>query len=111
MDRTVRGGVFLSKVHVQLGATKVIELCHTALYLCSPSNKIVPGVACVYVTDLDFSRLIWSLRPEATTVMIEFDGSLTGVGVIWYRIIEVREVPVGGCAVDLRGLRFGTDTS
>jgi len=59
---------------------------------------------------LGFGRMPWQ-------ILLEFDGSLSGAGVIWYRLDQftingqqqTREVPLGGYAVDLRTLGFGSD--
>lgn len=59
-----------------------------------------------------FARPLKSFEKSEPHFVIEFDASLTGVGVIWYQINQHGvEVPVGGSAVDLLPLAFGTDAS
>ena len=82
MDGTVRGGVYLceafAEIPVLVGATKVIELRDTSVYLCSPSDQIVPGIVCVNVTArselLSFNL---SFGAEVPTMVIKVDGSFT----------------------------------
>jgi hypothetical protein len=59
-----------------------------------------------------FARRLSSFEPSKPKFVIEFDASLSGVGLIWYSITDAGvEVPVGGAAVDLLPLAFGTDAS
>lgn len=43
--------------------------------------------------------------------VVEFDASLSGVGILLYERIAGAEVCLGGGAIDLRGLQFGGDSS
>ena len=43
--------------------------------------------------------------------IIEFDASLTGVGILWFHRMENAEVCLGGDAVDLSRLHFNSDSS
>ena len=53
-----------------------------------------------------------SFRAEKLPVIIDFDASLSGAGILWYeRQQDEDEISLGGAAVDLRLLRFGTDSS
>jgi hypothetical protein len=59
-----------------------------------------------------FARKLVSFEPSVPQFVIEFDASLTGIGIIWYEINALGvEVPVGGAAVDLLPLAFGSDAS
>jgi hypothetical protein len=59
-----------------------------------------------------FARPLSSFEPATHQYVIEFDASLGGVGLIWYRVDgEGNEVPVGGSAVDLLPLAFGSSAS
>jgi hypothetical protein len=59
-----------------------------------------------------FTRRLSSFEFSIPRLVIEFDASLNGVGLIWYRISDASiEVPVGGAAVDLLPLAFGTNAS
>ena len=62
--------------------------------------------------ELQYTRRMGSFQPEQLQYVIEFDASLTGAGILWYeRAANGTEVAMGGSAVDLRGLGFGTDSS
>ena len=53
-----------------------------------------------------------SFWPEEADYVIEFDGSLTGAGILWYaRNGDGVEVLLGGAAVDLSPLGFGDDST
>jgi hypothetical protein len=56
---------------------------------------------------LKFSRPMRSFRLRRVTVIIEFDASLSGIGIIWY---VGNERPVGAVAVDISLLGFGEDS-
>ena len=43
--------------------------------------------------------------------IVEFDTSLSGVGILWYKREHNREVGLGGDAVDLPCLSFHSDSS
>jgi hypothetical protein len=59
-----------------------------------------------------FARQLSSFEPSRPEFIVEFDASLSGVGIIWYRLSDTGvEVPVGGAAVDLLPLSFGADAS
>jgi hypothetical protein len=46
------------------------------------------------------------------SIVVEFDASLSGAGLLWYqRQRDDSELSIGGGAVDLRGLGFGSDAS
>lgn len=75
-------------------------------------------VALILLREQEFSRPMVGFGRMPWRVLLEFDGSLSGSGVIWYRMeqhtvngqLQTHEVPLGGCAVDLRALGFGSDT-
>ena len=59
-----------------------------------------------------FARCIYTFSQQHARWLIEFDASLSGIGlIISYIDDEGAEVPVGGCAVDISRLGFGTDSS
>jgi hypothetical protein len=59
------------------------------------------------------SSSLWSsFQTSVPEIVVVFDASLTGIGLLWYRIASSGdEVLVGGSAVDLSSLGFGTDAS
>lgn len=59
----------------------------------------------------DFTRTLESFAPTASSVVAEFDASLTGAGVVWYSTLNGAEVAGGVAAVDLSFLNFGVDSS
>ena len=58
-----------------------------------------------------FTRSIHSFNDEHPTYIVEFDASLKGAGILWFRRAGGTEVCMGGSAVDLRSLEFGDDSS
>ena len=58
-----------------------------------------------------FTRSIESFAPETPTVVVEFDSSLSGAGLIWYSRQGGAEVALGVGAADLLFLGFGEDSS
>ena len=61
--------------------------------------------------EIEFTRTIASFTPETPTIVAEFDSSLSGAGLIWYRRDSGAEVAVGVGAADLLFLGFGEDSS
>lgn len=70
--------------------------------------------AMLYLVEYDEARFT---RPLATfddtppSHVVEFDASLTGVGILLYERVAGTEVCLGGGAIDIRGLQFGEDSS
>jgi hypothetical protein len=69
----------------------------------------------LYLVSFDeqkYTRRMASFLPEQLRYVVEFDASLSGAGILWFeRLPNGTEVVMGGSAVDLRGLHFGTDSS
>jgi hypothetical protein len=77
----------------------------------------------ILLTSLDesrFARTIASFSPAAARYIIEFDASLWGVGLLWYRIDHdvddngndvIREFLIGGAAVDISYLQLDQKSS
>lgn len=64
-------------------------------------------LALTVVKEDRFTRTLDSFVPKTPTLTIQFDGSLTGVGVTWFsRNGEGHEAVLGGTAVSLRGFKF-----
>jgi hypothetical protein len=65
------------------------------------------------VFETQFSRDLSSFRVRPPKWVVEFDASLTGIGILWYRRSnsESPEVLLGGCSLDIKSLGFGTDAS
>lgn len=62
---------------------------------------------CLMLTDpVRFSRPLRSFVPGKARILIEFDASLTGVGLLYYRLDEGVEFLVGGGSVDISVLGF-----
>ena len=69
-------------------------------------------LALTVVKEECFTRSLQSFVHRKPTLTIRFDGSLSGVGVTWFsRSSDGHETVLGGVAVSLRCLGFGTDTS
>ena len=91
--------------------------CRHALFvLPDEAQRAIRGWrAMLYLVSFDeqrYTRRMNSFQPESWEYIVEFDASLTGAGVLWYkRLDDGTEVSMGGSAVDLRGLGFGSDSS
>jgi hypothetical protein len=58
-----------------------------------------------------FCRSLESFEMRAATVIIEFDASLQGIGLIWYAIDPLgEEHPLGGLSVDISAMGFEEDS-
>jgi hypothetical protein len=69
-------------------------------------------LCCSYYEDGVFTREIASFRPRHEGVVVEFDASLSGIGVLIYqRDSEGLETCMGGGAVSLEAGGFGDDSS
>ena len=69
-------------------------------------------LALVELNEAQFSRPLDSFRPQAMEFTVEFDASLTGIGLLWYRRdTDNNEISLGAAAVDLKWLSFGVDSS
>ena len=58
-----------------------------------------------------FAMSFQSFMPKTAEYVVEFDGCLSGVGILVYKRVNGTEVLVGGAAMDLRPLGFGTDSA
>ena len=58
-----------------------------------------------------YSRPMQSFVDTTPEYIVEFDASLTGVGVLWFQRVNGTEVCLGGSAVSLYGLGFKDDSS
>ena len=102
------------------GATRRLQ-CATTILLDQEVKRAVrlygALIALVLVVEQRFNRTMESFQAREPDLIIEFDASLGGVGVIWYAAKGTKggrpsyEVPLGGCAVDLGTLEFGKDAS
>lgn len=61
--------------------------------------------------ETDYTRTIVSFAEATPVIVVEFDASLSGAGLIWFTRDSGAEVVVGVSAVDLSFLGFGTDSS
>ena len=61
--------------------------------------------------ETEFTRSIMSFATSTPVVVVEFDASLDGAGLIWYNREHGAEVALGVGAVSLRFLGFGSDSS
>jgi hypothetical protein len=58
------------------------------------------------------SRSMWSSARNHYTRVVEFDGSLSGIGILFILVdMWGVEVPVASASVDITGLNFGSDSS
>ena len=89
---------------------------HAKFLLPEEARRAIRGWrAMLYLVSFDeqqYSRRMGSFQPEQSRYVIEFDASLSGAGILWYqRLADGSEFAIGGSAVDLRGFRFGFDSS
>jgi ribonuclease HI len=63
------------------------------------------------VNELRFARTLDSFAEKTPTVIIEFDASLQGVGLLYYVLSANKEILIGGGSVDISSLEFGTDAA
>jgi hypothetical protein len=89
---------------------------HVQFYLPEEARRAIRGWrAMLYLVSFNeqkYTRRIQSFLPEQLQYVVEFDASLTGAGILWYkRRADGTEVSIGGSAVDLRSFEFGTDSS
>ena len=61
--------------------------------------------------ETEFTRTLESFNPATPTVLVEFDSSLSGAGLIWFTRSNGAEAILGVSAVDLTFLEFGDDSS
>ena len=61
--------------------------------------------------EVRYSRPMRSYVREVPTYIVEFDASLHGVGILWYKRMNNAEVCMGGSAISILGLTFGNDSS
>ena len=92
--RTTRMSTFLVNSEAKLA----IRLWRTMLVL-------------VRFDEARYSRPMQSFVKTMPEYIIEFDASLSGVGILWYKRVNGAEVCLGGSAVSLRGLSFEGDSS
>jgi hypothetical protein len=63
------------------------------------------------VNDIEFARPLQSFRKVPPDLIIEFDASLTGIGLLYYQQSNDKETLVGGGAVDISSLHFASEAS
>ena len=69
-------------------------------------------LALVELNEEQFARPLDSFKPQTVEYIVEFDASLSGVGLLWYKRDENNnEFSLGAAAVDLTWLNLGTDSS
>ena len=69
-------------------------------------------LALLELNEEQFARPLDSFKPQTVEFIMEFDASLNGVGLLWYKRDESNhEVFLGAAAVDLTWLNLGTDPS
>ena len=89
---------------------------HVQFYLPEEAQRAIRGWrAMLYLVSFNeqqYTRRMQSFLPEKLLYIIEFDASLSGAGVLWFkRGADGAEVSIGGSAVDLRNFGFSIDSS
>jgi hypothetical protein len=88
---------------------------HALFYL---SSEAIIAIQCwramlclVRFRATEFTRTIESFAPATPILVVEFDSSLSGAGLIWYVRTDGAEVARGVSAVSLASLGFGMDSA
>ncbi len=88
---------------------------HTSFTLSSKACQVIRFyrvlLGLTAVNQIEFSRSISSFACNVSNLIIEFDASLTGIGLLYYKRSEEKEVLIGGGSVDISGLHFESDAS
>ena len=63
------------------------------------------------VNDVEFARPLKSFKRATSNLIIEFDASLTGIGLLYYQQSGNDEVLIGGGSVDISALHFASEAS
>ena len=63
------------------------------------------------VNDVEFARPLKSFKRATSNLIIEFDASLTGIGLLYYQQSGNAEVLLGGGSVDISALHFASEAS
>lgn len=97
-------------------ATAGLKNRHALFSLPEEAQMAIRGWrAMLYLVSFDeqrYTRRMESFQPEQLEYIVEFDASLSGAGILWFkRMTDGSEVSLGGSAVDLRGFEFGSDSS
>jgi hypothetical protein len=73
--------------------------------------RVLLSLSAIYETP--FCRSLGSFRDRSPQWIVEFDASLTGIGLLWYHRLtsESPEVLLGGCSLSIEYLGFGADAS
>ena len=86
---------------------------HTSFTISSPARhvicffKILLGLTAIFPDR--FSRTLISFRPIVPTLIIEFDASLTGIGILYYLAGAEHDTLIGSCSIDISVLDFGSE--
>ena len=81
-----------------------IKACQVIWYF-----RVLLGL--IAVNNVEFSRPLEPFKQTSSNIVIEFDASLTGVGLLYYKRSDVGEVLIGGGAVDISILKFESEAS
>lgn len=90
------------KEHVQF---KLSDMARRVIQL----FRVLLGLTAV--NEFRFARTLDSFAEKKPIVIIEFDASLQGIGLLYFTLTEGKENLVGGGSVDISELEFGADAS
>ena len=65
----------------------------------------------IAVNSVEFSRPLKLFKQTISNIVIEFDASLTGMGLLYYERSDVGEVLIAGGAIDITTLQFESEAS
>ena len=63
------------------------------------------------VNSIKFARPFESYQVNDSNITIEFDASLTGIGLLYYKTVQEKEVIIGGGSIDISILNFQSNPS
>ena len=65
----------------------------------------------IAVNSIEFARPLKSFRQSRSSIVIELDASLTGIGLLYYERSDTGEVLIAGGAIDISTLKFESEAS
>lgn len=88
---------------------------HTSFLLSAKACQVIRFfrvlLGLIAVNSVEFARPIRSFRQSRSNIVIEFDASLTGIGLLYYERSDIGEVLIAGGAVDISSLKFESEAS
>lgn len=88
---------------------------HTSFLLSKKACQVIRYfrvlLGLIAVNGVEFARPLKSFRNTTSNIIIEFDASLTGIGLLYYERTDRGEVLLAGSAIDISILKFKSEAS